>query len=471
MPVDKEKLERAFNPRTVAVVGDKAARDYMWLRSMSTLKGRLYSVQIDEQELEGIAALGVPNYPSILDIPGPVDYVLVSVPRAASPRIVGDCIAKGVGGVALFTSGFAETSTEEGTRLERTLAEMACQAGLALIGPNCMGIFNPSVGLRFSTQQYVGEPGPMSLISQSGSLVGAIVTGAYVEGVRVNKVVSYGNAIAVDEVDYLEYFASDQKTKVICVYIEGLRRGRAFFDCLRQITPQKPVIILKGGQTDAGTRATASHTGALAESMQIWEVALRQCGATKVDSLEEMTDAIQAFSYLPPATGTGVALTGGAGGQSVTMTDAFERAGLRVPALSEASYKKLASFFVLVGASYSNPIDMGQNRRYFNDILRILAEDENIDIIAMQVWLGGFRRNRPIAEAQQKALAEISEATGIPALAILFSPSILQDAEEARIIKDQLRALGIPSFLGYDRAARALKKVVDYYRFRESIGS
>src|SRR4030042_5431878 len=177
--MNKGALDRAFNPRCVAVVGDKMGNGYVWLRSMSTFRGKVYSVQIDPQELPGIERLGIENYSSLLEIPESVDYVVVAVPRSVVPRIVSDCIRKGVGGETIFTSGFAETNTREGKDLEDALAKMAKEADFNIIGPNCMGIFNPKIGIRHDVNQYHGEAGPVGFISQSGphailfSLVGA----------------------------------------------------------------------------------------------------------------------------------------------------------------------------------------------------------------------------------------------------------------------------------------------------------
>src|SRR3989304_4190338 len=224
----KTRLDRAFNPRTVAVVGDKRALGYLWLRSMSTFQGKLYSVQIDPNEIPGIEELGVANYPSLLDIPEEIDYVLCAVPRQVSPRIIADCIAKGVGAVTLFASGFAETETEEGVRLQAEIAETARNADLLLIGPNCMGIYNRRLGVRHSWEQPAGDAGNVGFISQSGthcinfSLVGDR------HGIRCSKTVSFGNAVVLDAPDFLDYFAQDAETEVIGMYIEGGKDGRRF---------------------------------------------------------------------------------------------------------------------------------------------------------------------------------------------------------------------------------------------------
>jgi len=178
--IDVAAFDRIFNPKSVSVIGDKAKLGFHWLKSMSTFKGPVYSVQVDEREIPAIKALGVPNYTSLLDVPEPVDFVVVSVPRKVAPQILDDCIAKKVGGAAFFTSGFAETATEEGITLQRILATKALEANVMLVGPNCMGLFVPKVGLRCDPHQYAGEGGNVAFVGQSGthtisfSLMGAV---------------------------------------------------------------------------------------------------------------------------------------------------------------------------------------------------------------------------------------------------------------------------------------------------------
>src|SRR5437867_104734 len=149
----QKRLHRAFNPRTVAVVGDKRAMGYLWLNCMKTFNGKVYSVQVDPNEIPGIEAMGVPNYKSLLDVPAEIDYVVCAVPRPVAPRIIADCIEKKVGAVALFTSGFAETETEDGLGAQEPVTQMAREAGLPLIGPNYMGIYNRHLGVLPSTEQ------------------------------------------------------------------------------------------------------------------------------------------------------------------------------------------------------------------------------------------------------------------------------------------------------------------------------
>jgi len=470
----KTRLDRAFNPRTVAVVGDKRALGYLWLRSMSTFQGKLYSVQIDPNEIPGIEELGVANYPSLLDIPEEIDYVLCAVPRQVSPRIVADCIAKGVGAVTLFTSGFAETETEEGIRLQEEIAETARKADLLLIGPNCMGIYNRRLGVRHSWEQPAGDAGNVGFISQSGthcinfSLVGDR------HGIRCSKTVSFGNAVILDAADYLEYFADDAETEVIGLYLEGARDTRRFFRVLRETARRKPVVVWKGGVTKAGARAIYSHTAALATAPAVWDAAMRQAGAVQTESLDETIDAVKTLVYCRPASGYRMGLIAMTGGQSVVITDAFEREGLEVPLLTEASYEKLSGFFNIIGGSYRNPLDaggtigMGFLPQNLQKLLEILDGDQKVDAIAMEVGAGflarRMRENPGILDSLLEVVSAHRERSAKPFLAIAH-PGHLEDV--SAMIRARLLERNVAAFTDFRSAARALRRVVDYWRFRE----
>ncbi|MGB2693650.1 MAG: CoA-binding protein, partial [Dehalococcoidia bacterium] len=341
----RSTLRRALNPRTVVVVGDKRANGYLWLRNMSTFTGKVYSVQLDPHEIDGIEELGVPNFPSLADIPDEIDYVMCAVPRTIAPRIIADCAARGVGGVALFTSGFAETGEDEGARLQAEIGRIAREGSLTLIGPNCMGVYSRKLGVRQSAEQPTGEPGPVGFISQSGthainfSLVGAA------QGVHLSTSISIGNAEVLDVPDYVDYLADDADTQVIAMYVEGVKNGRRFFEALQRACARKPVVVWKGGVTEAGARATASHTGSLASSTVVWDAAVGQAGAIATETIDDAIDVLKALLFCKPTTGRGLGLMAMTGGQSVVITDAFVRAGLEVPLLTAASYEKLAEFF------------------------------------------------------------------------------------------------------------------------------
>ncbi len=471
IPNLQQAFTRAFNPRTVAVVGDKKAMGYMWLRSQSTFTGKVYSVQIDEQEIPGIAALSVPNFSSLAEIPDEIDYVIGAVPRQIVPRIVADAVTKKVGGMMFFTSGFSEVGDELGIKLEKEATQIARQGGLALIGPNCMGIYNPKLGLRNYTDLPAGEEGSVGFIGQSGTHTITFSLTAPTRGVKISKAVSFGNAAVLEAADYLEYFAQDEQTKIIGMYLEGVKQGRRFFSLLREITPKKPVVIWKGGKEEGGQRAISSHTGSLATSPAIWEAMVRQAGAISVTTFDELLDAIQLLLFAKPTTDTEVGLIAMTGGPSVVITDAFESAGLKVPALTEDSYAELATFFTVVGGSYRNPLDsghtigMGLATTNLERLFDILDRDANISAIVMDTGAGlmaGRWRERPEnLTALINACSTFAQRSAKPFLTILqpfaFEASLVE-------VREKFHQHGIATFPNHERAAWALRRVIDYWR-------
>jgi len=471
MKVDFARLDRAFNPRCVVVVGDSKQGEFHLLRSLSEFKGRLYSVQINPETIREIEALGIKNYTSLLDVPEPVDLVIVAVPRKVTPKILGDCIRKDVGVALIFTAGFAETNTEEGIRLERQLVEMAEEASLHVIGPNCRGIFNPAIGLKQLEGQYSGVSGPVGLISQSGGHALSFAFEAHLEGVDISKSVSFGNGVVLDSPDYLEYFGGDHEVETIAMYLEGVKDGRKFLRVLKEVAARKPVVIWRGGWTEAGGRAIASHTASLAVPQAVWEAVIKQSGAIMVEGMEELVDTLKALFHLPPVRGERVAVVGGAGGDSVAITDILSRFGLKVPLLTQKSYDELDTFFSLVGGSYRNPVDtdIGRNRPQLERIMQILAQDENIDSILLLSRVAHLFANE-LQRVDVAAAVNTRKKTAKPVLAVVrySTPEHMAQAIEE---KQLFQAGGVPVFPTMERGACALKNVVDYYRRRDSMES
>jgi acyl-CoA synthetase (NDP forming) len=237
---------------------------------------------------------------------------------------------------------------------------------------------------------------------------------------------------------------------------------------LKKVAARKPVVIWKGGRTEEGGRAIASHTGSLAVPQTIWEAVLRQCGAVKVTRMEELIDTLKALLYLPPVTGDRVAVAGGSGGQSVAIADVFAEAGLRVPELTQKSYDELASFFVLIGGGYRNPIDTGNvNSREMKRILGILERDDNIDNL---VQLMTMRRGTPEQlQSNIDLLVDMKQRTSKTVMTILFWELSAQEVGQARGIIQKLQSGGVPVFPSMERGARALRNALDYNSHRASI--
>jgi acyl-CoA synthetase (NDP forming) len=464
MKTDFAKLERAFNPKCVVVVGDKGDSNYMWLRGQAEFKGKLYSVQVDPKEIEGIEKLGIKNFSSLMEIPEAVDLVIVAVPRPVAPRILEDCIKKDVAAAHFFTSGFAETGTEDGIKLQAHLTARAEETGFHLVGPNCMGIYSPSFGIRQTPVQPVGFEGTVGFIAQSGTHAITFSAEAYQQGVAVNKSVSFGNGIVLDSADYLEYFGRDDGIKAIGMYLEGVRDGRRFLKVLKEVAARKPVVVWKGGRTLEGGRAIASHTGSMAVPMAIWDSAIAQAGGIKARSLEELVDVLKALGNLAPVYGDRVGISGGSGGQSVAVADIFSEAGLKVPTLTQESYDELDSFFTLIGGGYRNPIDTGNvNRLQMKRIMEILERDENVDNLVLLT--SGNARLAGQMESDIEMLTEIRKRSAKP-VAVCLAFMSADTAAGSKEVADKLLEGGIPTFASLDRGARALKNALDYYRRR-----
>jgi acetate---CoA ligase (ADP-forming) len=466
-----ENLERAFNPRAVAVIGDKLMGGYLWLRALARFTGKLYSVQIDPNEIAGIEALGVKNYRSLAEIPEPIDYAVSAVPRQVAPRIVRDCVAAKVGAISLFTSGFSETGEEIGVKLEAELKSVAEDSAIALIGPNCMGLYNPAVGLCNFPDEKVGESGEVCFISQSGTHTINFCYQAGARGIKINRAASIGNATVLEAADYLDVMSDDPATRVIGMYIEGVRDGARFAASLKRAASKYPVVIWRGGTTDPGARATFSHTGSLATANAVWRAVIRHCGAVEVGGFDAMLDAIELLSRGRVPGGKRLGLVAMTGGQSVVITDTFASVGLEVPALSPASYEELKGFFNVVGGSYRNPLDaggtigMGHNPANLDRILEILERDPLIDAIVLDVGTG-LRAARWAAHegeviAMLDRLAEFNRNSA-KTFAVILHPAHLE-AIVARA-RTLARERGLVAFESFERAAAALKVAADYGR-------
>ena len=331
-----------------------------------------------------------------------------------------------------------------------------------------MGLFNPKVGIRQIAFQYVGKSGPLGLISQSGTHALEFSLVAHLQGLDINKSVSFGNGSVLDSPDYLEYFVQDPEIGVIGMYLEGVRDGQRFMKVLKGVSAKKPVAVWKGGRTGEGGRAIASHTGSLAVPRAIWDSAVRQCGAVNVASMEELVDTLKALLYLPPVQGGRVAITGGSGGQSVAIADVFAEAGLKVPRLSKASCDELSTFYSLIGGGYPNPIDTGnQNAAQMKRILEIMERDTNTDNI---ILLGTTRFGTPEQlQIQVDLMAEIKKRSPKAVVAIV-SYSTPDEMRQARDLTRRFQEKEIPCFPSIERGACALKNTLDYYSFKSSDG-
>ena len=469
-----ENLKRSLNAATVAVIGDKRVGGYMWLRAMKRLTGKLYSVQIDPNEIPGIEAMGVTNYKSLAEIPeARIDYAVSAVPRQVAPRILKDCIANRVGSIGFFTSGFSETTEELGIRLEGELRDLATASEIALVGPNCMGLYSPAVGLCNFPDLKTGEGGDVCFISQSGTHTINFSTQAPIRGIKINYAASIGNVLMLEAADFLGLMADHPATRVIGMYVEGVRDGRRFFETLQRTAARHPVVIWKGGMTAAGARATFSHTGSLATPATVWDAMVRQAGAVSAFGLDAMLDAVEMLARGRAVTGSRMGLVAMTGGQSVVITDTFAGAKLDIPTLSDSSYEELKSFFNIIGGSYRNPLDAGGtigggvHTGNLQRILEILDRDPVIDAIVLEIGTGFAAQRWATHEDELTSLldkiADFNGRTPKPFVAIMHQAHVAQIVGHAR---ELARARGLVVFDSFERAAAALKVSHDYWSMR-----
>jgi acyl-CoA synthetase (NDP forming) len=466
-------LEEILHPRGVAVVGASArgGRGPSFLSALCNLgfEGGIYPVNPKYDEINGLRA-----YASVRDIPGVVDFVISSVPAPQVLGMVADCAEKGVKAIHLFTARFSETGRKDAADLEQEILRKAQEAGIRLIGPNCMGVYYPAGRLSF-TSELPRESGSVGVISQSGSAVHDIVDAAAVNGLRFSKGFSYGNALDFNECDYLEYLEQDPDTKMVLMYIEGVREGKRFFDTLRRTTATKPVIILKGGRGKSGTRATASHTASLAGSHEVWEAAVRQAGGISVRHPEELADVATALHYLPPVTGRAVGVAGGAGGSTVMAADLCEEAGLDVIPLPDEIREEMKAQGSPIWDWIGNPADMSIriDRDWgTGDMLRTMAGNPSFDLLITFVH-GHFHGGGKVSAEkflEDYRLAELDK----PLLAVIEQERRRGNDDQAWVeklmekVKARLRGANVPVYASIERAAGAASKLIDYYQRREA---
>ena len=382
---DAIEFEYIFNPRAVALIGASTDNGYVYSLTNSRLWDRLYFVNPRYDELAGKKC-----YHSVLDIPADIDFVVIAVPATHVPKILAECIEKGVKAAHVFTAGFSETGIPERIKLEHEVRNVA-KGKIRLIGPNCMGVYCAKSGLSF-TWDASFEEGPVGVVSQSGTFGVEFLNIGKIRNLKFSKVISYGNAVDLDCPDFLEYLADDPDTKIIALYMEGTKNGRRLKSALAHAAAKKPVLALKGGVTEHGSRAASSHTGSLAGSPEIWSSIFRQTGVAQVEDFDELLNASLALTYAPFPAGKGTSIITNSGGFSVLETDASVKAGLEVPQFTQETLAQLRKMVPVAGTSISNPLDawpifynLSGSYGNLGDVIKILARDKQIHSIIIHM--------------------------------------------------------------------------------------
>jgi acyl-CoA synthetase (NDP forming) len=461
-------LDKLLQPRSIAIVGasSRSMPDFVIALKNLGFKGGLYLVNIKEPEVHGIK-----TYLNVNDIPGPVDYVITAIPAPAVPGFIDDCARKGVKVAHLYTGRFSETGRAQDADLEQEVLRRAKKGGVRIIGPNCMGLYNPKLGIGWS-DDFPTDSGPVGMASQSSFAPHDLIMAATPRGLRFSKVTCFGNALDLNECDFLDYLTDDPDTKIILFYIEGVKNGPQFLRSLRRAAESKPTIIIKGGKGEAGARAAASHTASLAGSIQTWKALVNQAGAIFATSLEEMTDYALAFSFIKSISGPNVGIAGSGGGPSVLAADQCEDAGLKVIHLPDTIREELKRKDISIWDWVSNPVDMSITGGLFSagDLLNMMARDPHFDLLIAIMGEQHYQKRMTGMTADNFLKRYgLSGLEGKPLLAVVPDKShdlVRCDEPSLRLMADirtRLVELRIPVYPTMERAARAARMLLDYY--------
>ncbi len=456
-----QDLDQLFSPNSIAIIGasNDAGKGGGFILSgllLGGFKGELYPVNPKQSEV-----MGLTTYPSILDIPGEVDAAVVAVAARIVPRVMAECSQKGVKFAVVHSAGFAELGAE-GRELEKEMLLIARQGGTRLVGPNCMGLYNPGAGLNtiLVESELNNEPGSIAFVGQSGNVTENFIYRGYELGLRFSKVVSIGNQSDLTIEDLIEYFAADPQTKIMGCYIEGLKRGREFLQLAKQISPRKPIVAWKGGKSEAGTRLTATHTASLASNSAVFDTALKQGGVTAANNIEEVLDLVTGFTspFLPA--GNRVGLIAEAGSGAVTGADVAEEVGLKIPVLSAKAQKEIAEVLAdeaMPSLTRQNPVDLGwldyePAARLCLECSRVVFKEVDAIVALSYAHLD---------EDFARQLVSLRDEMKKPILIVAGLPSIERQGMNLLVRN------GIPTYTILARALKVLAAMVRYADYRQ----
>ena len=347
------------------------------------------------------------------------------------------------------------------------------------MGPNCMRLYVPASKLTAWGANPTGS-GPVAFLSQSGAHAELLSSYAQGLGIRFSKVISFGNACGLQAVDFLEYLADDPETRIITMYLEGIKGGNRVTQLVKAINRTKPVIVWKGGLTDSGSRAVASHTASLAGSASVWDAFFKQTGAVRVNSLAEIVDMVMVFLHLTPPRGRRTLLLGGGGGNSVALADICSDEGLEVPPLSYETRQELANFIPLAGNSIRNPLDVWMVQ-WNVDLLRRSVElavaDPVIDLVIVDRFVGDDGYDRPEPEQRQREVTNFIidfAKTNTYNKPLVVAMNVLEHNPDVVAlgakVRRELALAGVPAYSSETSAARALARFIKYHEFQAESG-
>ena len=459
---NRSDLKAFFEPKSVAVFGslkDGVGLGYGVIRNMLQFgySGKIYPVS---PSYNG-EVLGFRAYSAVNDVAEPIEAAIVITPPPTVPGIIEQCARKGVKAAVIVSENFAEAGSE-GAKFQQQLVDIVHRTGIRIIGPNTIGVFNPASG--FITNPYLTiqdkiRKGGISYCSQTG-YVGLAAKPLEDLAMPVSKLCDIGNKCDVDESDVLNYMADDPQTKVVAMHIENVKDGRRFMEAARRVVARKPLLILKGGRSEAGAEAMVSHTASLAGSEQVYDAVIKQVGALRLNSWEEYWEVPKVFAEQPLPRGNRIAIITGAGGLGVVVVDVAVESGLTVAKFSPATKMRLTKLSPRLGG---NPIDLGPVLTVKEDpfsvqreIIEAVLEDENVDCAAVSVYAGFDALIAPITQMFDSLKHNKSKP-----MTIWIYGMKLHVLDEMLC---QLESRNLPTYLDFELAVKALGFAARYSR-------
>ncbi len=450
-------LDMFFNPRAVAVIGASRTPGKLGYGVLHNIihhgyKGSIYPINPKADEI-----LGLPCYPSVSQVPGPIDLAVILIPSAYVAEVLIECGEKGIEGAIVISAGFREVG-HEGWQREREIVDIARRYGMRLIGPNCLGIIDTVASLNASFAVGMPRRGSIAFMSQSGALCTSVLDMALADAVGFSRFVSLGNKADTDEISFIEAWQDDPHTQVIMAYVEGIEDGARFMQIARQVSQQKPIIAIKSGTTNAGSRAVSSHTGTLAGSERAYEAAFHQSGVIRARSVQELFDYSIALARQPLLQNEHIAIITNAGGPGIMATDACERAGLQLASLEVEAMNTLRQALP-AAASVLNPVDVLGDAladRY-GLALETVINDPNVGgilvILTPQVMTQ--------VEATAQIVGELSQRSDKPIFGCFMGRETVEPGVQV------LNQYAVPNYPVPERAVAAMATMMKHKRWRE----
>ncbi|MEM7111863.1 MAG: bifunctional acetate--CoA ligase family protein/GNAT family N-acetyltransferase [Chloroflexota bacterium] len=463
MRYDRNPLDSIFAPKSVAVIGatereGSVGRTIMDNLMMTSFGGEIFPISLSRESVLGLKA-----YKSVTAVPEPIDLAIIVTPAATVPNIVRECVSVGVRGAIIISAGFKEVGPE-GVELERQILEEARRGNMRIIGPNCLGVMNPTKGLNATFASAMARPGSVGFISQSGAMCTSILDWSFRENVGFSAFVSIGSMLDIDWGDLIFYLGDDPRTRSIVIYMESIGDARSFLTAAREVALTKPIIVIKPGRTEAAAHAAASHTGSLTGSDEVLAAAFRRVGVLRVDTIDDLFNMAEVLSKQPRPRGPRLTIVTNAGGPGVLATDALISSGGE---LADLTAETIAQLDEILPAhwSHSNPVDIlgDADPERYADALEIIAKDKNSDGVLTILSPQAMTSPTQTAHALKKLYPRPSRLRfGKPILTSWMGGAEVEPGQ------DVLNQANIPTFAFPDTAARVFNYM---WRFERRLRS